>query len=134
VSTYFGTQDSFAWDRSGEFVVVQGYGWLPKGTKSLAEPLWHAYLAIVTSDLFGILLSAVSNHVGGGQWNLSKRFVETLPIPDLRRQAVSPDLVGALARIGRAVATDGSAKLSKETRDDWRDLVRTAYGLVQLHS
>lgn len=32
VSAYFGDVGAFAWDEIGSYVVVQGYGWLPKGT------------------------------------------------------------------------------------------------------
>jgi hypothetical protein len=42
LSTYFGDRGSFAWDKGGHFVVVQGYGWLPKmrnRASVLAEPL-----------------------------------------------------------------------------------------------
>jgi hypothetical protein len=30
LSTYFGDRGSFAWDQKGDFIVVQGFGWLPK--------------------------------------------------------------------------------------------------------
>jgi adenine-specific DNA-methyltransferase len=130
VSTYFGTEGSFAWDQTGEFVVVQGYGWLPRGRKALSVTLWHAYLALLTSRVFGTLLSAVSNHVGGGQWNLSKRFVEKIPFPDLGANGTTVDLVHGLADIGKLIAARGTGALPSERRSDWDELVRSAYGLV----
>jgi len=103
VSTYFGDVGSFAWDQTGDFVVVQGFCWLPKQPRAaelFPRKLGFAYLAILNSSLFSQLLSAVSNHVGGGQWNLSKRFVDKIPIPDLTDEAINPALISQLSKIG----------------------------------
>ena len=100
VSTYFGNVGSFAWDRTGKFVVLQGFAWLPK--KDLVpQKVYLAYLTVLTSSIFSELLSAVSNNVGGGQWNLSKKFVDKIALPDLFRS--NDSLVTKLASIGEAI-------------------------------
>jgi len=106
VSTYFGDAGSFAWDATSDFVVVQGYSWLPKrlkASKSFPRKVGLAYLAILNSPLFSDLLSAASNHVGGGQWNLSKRFVNNIAIPDLFSDQFSPTVISELAAIGKRI-------------------------------
>jgi adenine-specific DNA-methyltransferase len=108
VSTYFGDMGSFAWDATGDFVIVQGFGWFPKKTKSNAlfsRKIGFAYLSILNSSVFSELLSATSNHVGGGQWNLSKKFVDDIPMPDLFSEQVNPSVVSKLAIVGEAVCS-----------------------------
>lgn len=109
VSTYFGASGSFAWDASGEYVVVQGYGWQPNTALDETDAL--ALLAFLTSRLTDQLLSAVSNNLSGGQWNLSKRFIEKMPLPDLRR--LPTEARDQLAAFGQSIssgaAIDGNA-------------------------
>jgi len=106
VSTYFGDAGSFAWDSAGDFVVVQGYGWVLKPAKKMAyitEELGLAYLAILNSSLFSELLSAASNHVGGGQWNLSKRFVNEIAMPNLLDRKFDPTFIRDLSAMGSRI-------------------------------
>jgi adenine-specific DNA-methyltransferase len=106
VSTYYGDAGSFAWDDTGDYVVVQGYVWLPKksfGTRGLPRLMGMAYLAIVNSPLFSTLLSGYSKQVSGGQWYLSKQFVDNIPIPDLFDPEVRHDLVDELAQFGERI-------------------------------
>jgi adenine-specific DNA-methyltransferase len=135
VSTYFGEAGSFAWDSTGAFVVVQGYGWLPKAPESLGRTVWLAYLALLNSDIFSSLLAAHSNHVGGGQWNLSKRFVEKIPLPDLIPPAGLPadsirDERAALAQLGATIHRQGLDVLLPEDRDKLSQFSLTAYTLA----
>jgi adenine-specific DNA-methyltransferase len=81
VSTYFGLAGSFALDVAGDHVVVQGYGWVPKRALSDDRQL-SALVAVLSAPLTNVLLAGVSNSLGGGQWNLSKRFVENMPMVD----------------------------------------------------
>lgn len=81
VSSYYGTCGSFSWDKSGDYVVVQGWAWLPK--KKLSSTIGLAYIAYLNSPILELLLSGISNNVGGGQWTLSKQFIKKLPLPDL---------------------------------------------------
>lgn len=106
VSTYFGDAGSFAWDETGDFVIVQGFAWLPKHLGSfgdLPSKVSLAYLAILNSSVFSELLSAASNNVGGGQWNLSKKFVDKIAIPDLLRDQSGTAIISQLSTIGKRI-------------------------------
>ena len=83
VSTHFGKVGSFAWDSSGNYVVINGFAWFPKKDKVLPENVGLAYLAILSCPFINNLLDSISNHIGGGQWDLSKRYVSNMPLPDL---------------------------------------------------
>jgi hypothetical protein len=125
VTAYFGAAGSFAWDPDGSMIVVQGYGWISRSKKGLARHLWLAYLAIINSEIFTSLLAAHSNHVSGGQWNLSKRFVEEIPLPDL--EAVGADVVGALAELGSRIHQDGLDALTGDDRVLLKEVADEAY-------
>ncbi len=111
VSTYFGRPGCFGFDATGDYVVIQGYAWLPKESwlatrLSLADfndRFATAYVAVLNAPIIDTLLAGVSNNVGGGQWNLSDRFVTRLPLPDLLAEGVDMGLVGELASIGAAM-------------------------------
>jgi hypothetical protein len=106
VSKYFGDVGSFGWDKQGSYVVVQGFGWILKPIEDYSElpnRLGLAYLAILNSQLFTDLLSATSNHVSGGQWNLSKKFVDEIPLPNLLTSEVNTTLINDLSKIGQSI-------------------------------
>jgi hypothetical protein len=131
VSTYFGDNASFAVDTEGSAVVLQGYAWFPKisfaSIPEAKEGFSLACLALLAGSPTNTLLSAVSNHVGGGQWDLSTRFVERLPMPDLLSKEVSPEIYSGLVELGEM--------LSKKTEIDRKrldDLAIAAYGLGEL--
>ena len=119
MSTYFGDSGSFAWDDSGNYVICQGYAWLPKNRKGLSDGLSLAYLAILNSQLFSELLSATSNNVGGGQWNLSARFVNIIAIPDLTDSDIrSSSAVATLCEIGEQIHSGKMDMVDKELYDE----------------
>lgn len=127
VSKRWGGPGSFAWDSKGLYVVVQGHAWLPKSRpcpSAQSSEVGQAYLALLNSDLFAELLPAFSNNLSGGQWNLSPRFVNSIPVPDLMGGPEKVPLVSALATVGRQLA-DGRAP----DYDRWDLLVREAYGI-----
>ncbi len=132
LSTYFGDRGSFAWDTSGHFVVVQGYGWLPKSGKrasGLTESIALSYLGVLNSGIFSKLLAAVSNNVAGGQWNLSPRFVNGVPLPDLFSPEVNPDLLTTLCDAGRKIKEQGLNALTGVEQEKLHEAVKRAYGL-----
>jgi adenine-specific DNA-methyltransferase len=127
VSSYFGDRGSFAWDSSGEYVVVQGFGWLPRRaltSRTLSRRLALAYLAMLNSKLFSMLLAATSNNVAGGQWDLSPRFVGDIPLPRLQ----DAQLIEDLSRIGAKIHGGLFAELSE---DAWDEVVRGAYSISE---
>jgi hypothetical protein len=106
VSKYFGGIRSFAFDRTGEFVVVVGNAWLlEKGALQLAiteEEVYLAVLAYLSSSIADGLLKYVSVQVAGGQSDLSRRYVGGLPIPDLAK--LKPDELSNLVQMGTAIS------------------------------
>ncbi len=127
VSTHFGDAGSFSLDTMGNFVVVQGYGWVLKSTQKLTDisgDLGLAYITILNSKLFSELISAVSNHVGGGQWDLSKRFVEGLPLPNLTSNEIGVDFITELAKYGKQIRAGIAVDESKS-----EELVKAIYNI-----
>ena len=119
LSTYFGGSGSFAWDLDGRYIPIQGYGWVPKSSE--IEGCEAAYLALLNHPLIDSLLSGVSNNLSGGQWNLSERYVNLLPLPKLR---VGDETTEALTAIGNALV-----KGVLIDHDLWKRSVYVAYGL-----
>jgi hypothetical protein len=105
ISTYFGQAGSFALDRVGDLVVVQGYGWQPK-REGLTEQHLVAIVATLNAPITNTLLAGVSNNLSGGQWNLSKRFVERMPLVDA--QKLPDSLLEPLSHIGEQM-TNGES-------------------------
>lgn len=120
ITAYFGRAGSFAWDENGDLVVVQGYGWLPaerlqKGLDSMPQAvrgrsvraIYLAYLGLCNSGFFDRLLAEFCPHVAGGQFNLSKRYVDRVPLPELPELMLQSgemsDRVHALARYGALI-------------------------------
>lgn len=121
VSTYFGVAGAFALDATGAHVVVQGYGWVPK-KGAFEERHLFALIAILNAPVTDTLLAGVSNNLGGGQWNLSKRYVERMPIVDPAK--LSPALFEALADVGSAI-TAGHVVLPEQLDE----LAARAFGI-----
>lgn len=106
VSTYFGTSGSFAFDNQGEYVVVQGFAWIPKPLfkKFFNNKMFYAYVALLNNPFVDILLEMISDNVQGGQWNLSSKFIEEMPIPNLTQKDIDLRLINELAEIGKKIS------------------------------
>ncbi|HEX4961693.1 MAG TPA: N-6 DNA methylase [Thermoanaerobaculia bacterium] len=127
VSAYFGLPGKFAFDETGEFVVGQGFAWILKSSSlppelpadviaeapvpsegadpdEVTRQVGPCYLAVFNSRCFEILLSYFAPRVLGGQFDLSPRFVNDVPVPDfLSKDAVPPDVVSALREEGEQI-------------------------------
>ena len=117
VSKYFGGSGSFAVDFDASYIVVQGFAWMPKWVEDSNDiegdvapfsfgmrELLAAYAAILNSDIVTRVLRLYSQHVAGGQYDLSWRFVRHVPIPDLAAllsDERASDMVLALAQLGQ---------------------------------
>src|SRR6266404_745801 len=118
VSAFFGKAGSFAFDVDGAYVVVQGFVWVPasgltreisKLEKSLRDQyvhqILHGYVALLNSKPFSLLLAEFCPHVAGGQYNLSKRFIDHVPLPNLAQLGLESQDGGSevesLAEFGR---------------------------------
>ncbi len=125
VSTYFGKSGSFSLDKNGSYVVVQGYGWVFKGIyKIVSDEIMFSYLAILCSQLMNDLLPTISNHVGGGQWDLSTRFVKNMPIPNLFNKTIDISILKELSLTGELIY-EGKSFNSEHLEE----LVRHIYGM-----
>lgn len=148
VSKYFGAPGSFALDPKGQYAVVQGYAWFPRTEaadtgaatnneddveESLAQAatmispeLLPAFAALFNSEPFHAVLRLFSSYVGGGQYDLSPRFVDKVPIPDLvgaARDERSGSLVAKLVNLGMHMAPQ-----DPEWRAPVDSVVRSLYG------
>jgi adenine-specific DNA-methyltransferase len=120
VSTFFGDIGSFALDLDGVYVVVQGNAWFPRSTLTqeldavpfearleYRDQVFLAYLALLNSRIFSLLLAEFCPHVAGGQFNLSKRFVGRIPLPNLaalgRQSSKLGFVVASLAEDGQRI-------------------------------
>ena len=141
VTTYFGDAGSFAVDAAGDYVVVQGHAWSAAGVTLPAvadgeevgeevdvdffdTDLPFAYTALLNSGPFSFLLSCFCPRVSGGQFDLSKRFVENVPLPDLGALPVSGKVVSELAVIGHTLTGGEAIDLERLDR-----LAAQAYGV-----
>jgi hypothetical protein len=107
-SKYFGRERAFAFDTSGDFVVVVGNSWALKnksiGESNLtAEEIYWGMIAFLNSSVFRSLAQYTSVQVAGGQLDLSNRYVENIPVPSpakMDRRAFAE-----LIELGRGIVT-----------------------------
>jgi adenine-specific DNA-methyltransferase len=127
VSKYFGGMRPFAFDGTGDFVVVVGHAWvLKKGrlqqevtdddekvqevidSLDRLEPTddeaYLATLAYLSSTLAYDLIAYLSPQISGGQVDLSNKYLGDLPVPSLNNLA--PESLSELIRAGSAIAQD----------------------------
>ena len=116
-----------------------GFGWIPAedAEPAFSEKAALAYLALFNSRFFSRLLSATSNHVGGGQWDLSPRFVNDMPIPWLGAAcAASPSfvldgvLLDDLSRLGEKIDRRSLQGLTQPEKNRLEQAVEAAYGIA----
>jgi adenine-specific DNA-methyltransferase len=107
ISKYFGSDRSFAYDETGDFVVVVGNGWVLEdraiGESNLTDSeIYLGMLAFLNSTVFSYLAMYSSVQISGGQFDLSNRYVENLPIPNpSKNMEAFRNLVDAGTRILR---------------------------------
>lgn len=108
-SKYFAGPGGVALDLDGESLVLQGYGWIAQGDVGARirkeadrdrRQLSFAYLAVLNSQAFFDVLASYSPPVRGGQRDMSPRFVNGAPLPNLTTG--DPALVAKLAAYARA--------------------------------
>lgn len=130
VSTQFGDAGSFGLDLTGKFVCIDATSWLPieeTRASSFSTDIGFAYLAILNSDVFSQLLAASSTHLSGGQWSLTKQYVDNIAIPDLFSSKENI-LIDGLAQIGKLIY-EGLPVKGQDLQNQMK-LVNQAYGIV----
>lgn len=127
VSTNFGASGSFAYNQDGGLAVLQGHAWIwqeqlgnagikldssdedgdDKSFDFHASPLPWAYLAVLNSFFFSELLAYACPRVQGGQFELARKYLDAVHLPDLSAQdETNTSLLAKMARIGRAIHSD----------------------------
>jgi adenine-specific DNA-methyltransferase len=119
VSKYFGRSRPFVFDKSGEFVVVVGNGWLLKAGgigesaqdnedhnvyEMTEEESYFATITYLCSTLARDLLEYFSVQVSGGQLDLSSKYIGDLPIPNFA--TIEPSELNKMIRMGEEI-TEG---------------------------
>lgn len=144
ISTYFGCRGAFAWDDVGDVLILQGHFWLPKPSlekaikaipadarQRLSESLCAAYLALLNSRVFESLLAEYCPKMDGGQFDLSKRYISNVPLPDLASLAVNPEFGSYVAHLdttGRSIKTSSVFELPEQAEN----VVAILYGVPDL--
>jgi adenine-specific DNA-methyltransferase len=60
-----------------------------------------AYVALFNSRIFETLLGGIAPQVAGGQYDLSPRYVNSIPLPNLSEDALDPALGHVVRRLDR---------------------------------
>jgi hypothetical protein len=102
---------------------VQGVAWFLKRDSEALSALGYAYLSLLNSGYFESLLAEFCPQVRGGQFNLSRKYVAPVPLPDL-----SSPHVGAIAE---GLATVGKQMVDGDEFDaqHLETLTEAVYGL-----
>lgn len=129
VSTYFGQAGSFAVDTVGRHVVVDGHVWILKRPGAMSVPeltrLLHGYCALLNSEPFQDVLRIYARSITGGYIRLEPRFINAVPLPDLRQATFGRMLLPQLATLGEQIAEAGLSRVQAQVDE----LVRTIYGM-----
>lgn len=131
ISKTYGGPGDFAFDTTGEYVVVQGCAWSWRRRNPSffdQSPLPLAYLALLNSTVFAVLLSVYCRRVQGGQFELAKKYVAPIPLPDLATvDSATVATAERLAEFGRSIQQNGLRAIIK----DLDRIAASAYGLPQ---
>ena len=139
VSKYFGGVGGFAMDLEADWIVVQGFAWFPKWIENAMPQqnnilsdaqILYGYTSLFNSRVFQKILSHFSPHVAGGQFDLSPRYVNAVPIPDLLWLSTNE-------KSGRAISLLSELGTNPEPqKDTWLNkvdrLVAELYGVDSL--
>jgi type I restriction-modification system DNA methylase subunit len=103
LSKEFGQSGSFVFDKTGEFIPERSHAWLPKGDYNLTE-IGYAYVTILSMPIINDFLRGLSKQIGGGQWYLSSKFINKMPMPNLFEKFQNQQLLDDLISIGEQLS------------------------------
>ena len=106
-STEFGSSNSFAFDKSGEYVAERGYAWTPK--KKFNDDDFYFYLAFFSSNIFDKLLSIFNKQLSGSNiyYDLAAKYSNKIPIPDIQKCKANTTYT-ELSNLGRLIMEDSN--------------------------
>lgn len=108
ISTEFGNSKSFAIDLNGDYVIERGHAWIPK--KTFKQSDYFFYLSIFSSPIFETILSIYTRQLAGGAWyDLSAKYTNPIPIPDVSKNNLrTSKLYSELTILGKVISNEGS--------------------------
>jgi adenine-specific DNA-methyltransferase len=121
VSKYFGGAGSFAWDENGDFVTIVGHAWLPKNDLGLRidllEPFSKLMVAYLNMPETESLMDYLSVRVGGGQLDLSSKYLKNLLVPNPKK----------VSTIAFDAVLDGSHKNGGATSKELQNILQAYF-------
>ena len=119
ITKFFGAEGAFVADCDASLFAVMGHVWTPTWSLEAVDrdedaksevfsdcEMLRAYVALFNSNIFLKLLSLYSQNVAGGQFDLSKRHVDPIPVPDLQQLSLHPvsgSVIRRLSSLAEAV-------------------------------
>ncbi|TCD11587.1 SAM-dependent DNA methyltransferase [Pedobacter frigidisoli] len=126
ISAEFGSSNSFAYDKTGRYVVERGNAWILNDFSN--ENDYYFYLSIFSSSFFDRLLSIYSKQLAGGNWyDLGKMYTNQIPLPkilkseefseDLNKIHINSPIYSRLVEFGIQISED--IYFDKRRLDEW---------------
>lgn len=149
ISKFFGAEGSFVLDEAAQFLPSTGHVWSPKDEllssylsssdshsqlegayEAATIELMRAYVTILNSRPFIRLASFRSVTIAGGQYDLSKRFISRVYLPNLWEKSLNPMLAEYVRELARH---SNGAKDRSGNQDSHIDrIVARLYGVPEL--
>jgi hypothetical protein len=133
VSKYFSGEGGFFVDERAEYLPSTGFAWLPKPPLERGldgdftiQRILLSYSSLFNSAVFGRLLQYYAPHVSGGQFDLSPRYVDDVPLPNLTE--LSADPVRGVRVRWLADFAEASQGTSSPSEDEKESIVADIYG------
>ena len=141
ISKFFGTEGSFVFDETAEYLPSTGHVWWSKvPTAPVATTpdlstiekslVLRAYTTLLNSRIFIRLVSLRSPILSGGQFDLSRRFVGGTFIPNLWEKATDPMIPNSVEQMARACG--GLSRVGSRDSRLVDQLVVQVYGVPRL--
>jgi hypothetical protein len=133
ISKYFSGEGGFFVDEQAKYLPSTGFAWIPKPILRSAsdayfsvERILSAYASLFNSGIFGKLLQYYAPHVSGGQFDLSPRYVNDVPLPNLAELVVDQARGRRIKRLASLADAIGPAAIQTEGEKD--SIVAEIYG------
>ena len=104
VSKEFGKAGDFAFDKDGIYIAERSHAWFPKNDNSLGD-IGYAYIALLSMPIINDFLAGLSKQIAGGQWYLSSKFINKMPLPNLFDDSYPKELIDHLTDLGIAISS-----------------------------